>query len=161
MKQVYLIDIESGTSKPIGKPLDTAHLSWLPKGDGLVLVSREHRSLDQTSIGTICRMDLEGNLVAIRKGMLPFVLLPHPQILFKDQDDDLWRVCDLDGKDVRLLGDGMKSFGFPSASPDGKRLMMMKFGGNKGPQPHVVDIANGTTRALAVGPGLWALPAWR
>jgi len=39
--------------------------------------------------------------------------------------------------------------------------MMMKFGGEKGPEAHVVDIVKGTTRALAVGPGWWATPAWR
>src|SRR5205814_725053 len=39
--QVCLIDIASGKATPLGKPLDTAFLSWRPDGKGLILVTRE------------------------------------------------------------------------------------------------------------------------
>jgi Tol biopolymer transport system component len=159
--QVHLVDIASGTSKPLGKPLDTAFLSWLPDGEGLILVSRESPDPNQPSIGTICRMDLAGKLTPLRKGNAPLVLENTKRILFEDSETDEWKTCDFHGDDVRPFGDGMKDFGFPTPSPDGNRLIMMKFEVLKGPRPYIVEVSTGKSEPLLVGEGLWALPSWR
>jgi hypothetical protein len=39
--QIYLINLQSGDAKPLGKPADVAFLSWLPDGQGLLLLKRE------------------------------------------------------------------------------------------------------------------------
>ncbi len=158
--QVHFIDIASGKSKPVGKPFDTAFLSWLPRGDGVVLITRAYENLKDPSIDTICRMDFRGTLTPIRKGESPLVLLPRSRILFRDQDTQQWNTCDLQGKNVTMVGDGLKKFGTPTASPDGNRLMMMDFAGPQGPQLHIVDIATGTATPLSVGPGHWSRPSW-
>lgn len=158
--QVYLIDIASGRSRAIGKPLDTGHLSWLPSGDGLVLVSREHKAIDLPAVSTICRMNFEGNLTEIRPGDFP-VVLPDSRILFRDSEDDLWKTCDLQGQDVEFVGDGLKSFSFPAPSPDGQCMIMLKFGAATCPQPHLIDIATGKRQPIQVGGGLWTTPSWR
>lgn len=158
--QVFLVDIKTGESKPLGKPMDTAFLSWLPDGDGLVLISRESENLNEVSVGTICKMNLKGDLKEIRKGNSP-LLLDESKIFFEDQEDDLWKTCDLHGKDVQLVGDGLESFSFATASSNGKRVIMMSFESNKGPQPYFIDIATGEKQPISVGPGLWAMPSWR
>jgi hypothetical protein len=159
--QVVLVDIESGGEKPIGQPLDISQASWLPSGDGFVLVSRKHVDLSKPSIDTICRMDLTGKITAIRKGSLPLVLHPRSVLLYLDDDQHTWNTCNLDGGDVKILGDGLSKFNFPTLAPDGKQLIMMKFGGANGPQPHLVDVETGTEKPIPVGPGLWATPTWR
>lgn len=158
--QVYLIDIETGESKKLGKPIDTAFLSWLPDDQGLILISREYEDVNQPSIGTICRMNLKGQLTEIRKGDHP-LLLDDSRILFEDPGDRLWKTCDLQGGSVKLIGDGLKSHGFPTVSPDGKQLIMMRFDPATGPQPYLIDVETGETKMISVGAGLWAMPRWR
>jgi hypothetical protein len=158
--QVLLVDIATGQAKPLGHPLDCANLSWLADGSGVVLVSRE-RELDQAEQkSTICRMDLQGRLTPLLEGDCPVALSPKRSILFQGKDR-LWRTCDQDGKDTKQLLDGLSTFGFPTASPDGNRLLMMKFGGPDGPRPHIIDLATGKITPISVSSGIWAMPAWR
>lgn len=158
--QVYLIDIESGEAKTLGEPMDTAFLSWLPDDKGLILISRESENLNQPSIGTICRMNMIGQLTEIRRGNQP-LLLNDSRILFEDAEDGRWKTCDLQGDSVKLVGNGLASFGFPTASPDGKQLIMMKFDRVSGPRPYLIDVASGQSEAIPAGAGLWAMPEWR
>ncbi len=159
-QQVVLVNLESGKTTLLGEPLDCAYLSWLPDGAGLILVSRKTRHLDQIPDSTVCRMDLKGNLTTLLKGDLPVALTPRPLILFLGENR-LWMTCDLVGKEVKSLLEGLKGFNFPTPSPDGNQLIMMKFGGDKGPQPHLVDLISGKIIPLSVKPGLWAFPTWR
>jgi hypothetical protein len=159
--QVRLFELEQGTSTPLGDPLDTGPISWLPNADGIVLVSREAKALSEPAIGTVCRMDRTGKLSPLCKGVTPTVLLPRSRILFQEQASGLWKTCGLSGEDVTTVGDGLKRFGFPAPSPEGDRAIMMYFDAPEGPQPHIVDLATGETTPLSVGPGLWGKPYWR
>ncbi len=159
--QICLVDVASGEGKLLGEPLDTAIPSWLPDGSGLVLVTREYESPNKPSIDTIALMDLNGQVTSIRKGSRPLVLNPFGRILYSDQADDRWKICDLDGKEIAVVGDGLKDFGFPTASPDGKRLVMLRFGGPDGPRPHLVDLETGQSTPLNIEKGFWSLPSWR
>jgi Tol biopolymer transport system component len=69
--------------------------------------------------------------------------------------------CDLEGKKETPFGNGRKSYGFPSPAPDGKRLLMMKFRADGGPEPVVIDLTTGEEGAVPHSGGLWAQPAWR
>lgn len=159
--QVVLVDIASGKARPLGAPLDTASVSWLPEGDGLVLVSRKYPEKGRPSVDTISRMDLDGRVTPIRAGSTPSVLAPYRRIVFLDQADKRWNVCDLNGKGVAVIGDGLPSLHFPTVSPDGRRLIMMAVDPTTGPRPYVVDIATGSQTAIPVRNGLWVFPAWR
>ena len=77
------------------------------------------------------------------------------------EDKNTWNTCDLDGGNVKLVGDGLPRFNFPTLSPDGKQLIMMKFGEAAGPQPNLVDLDTGAAKPMELGPGMWATPAWR
>ncbi len=151
--RVALIDLASGEGRHLGEPLDGAFLSWLPDGKGLVLLRRE------AGAGTVTRMDLDGRLAPIVKGDSPVVLEEARAILF--QEGDLWRTCDLAGKNAKLLGDGLKGHGFPSPAPDGKRLLMMRFRPNQAPEPVVVSLSGQEIQPATKLPGLWGFPAWR
>lgn len=159
--QVVLLDRKTGRERPLGRPLDTGPVSWLGGAKGLILVTREYPRMDQPSIDTICRMDLEGRITPIRRGGIPRVLADGVTILFHDSRTKQWKTCDLEGKNERLLGDGFIGHGFPAPARDGRRLLMMHFGQPRGPQPVVISIADGTSKPLALRRGLWGYPAWR
>ncbi len=158
--RVHIVDIPTGKSLPIGEAHDLAHLSWLPDGRGIILVSREMVALDQPSVSTICRLGADGTLTPLRKGDSPIVLGSKKRILFQDEDD-LWKTCELDGGDVRIVGNGLPQHGFPAPSPDDKRAIFMKFGEAAGPRPHLVNLETGQSQPLDIGPGLWAKPVWK
>jgi Tol biopolymer transport system component len=159
--QIYLVDVTSGDATPLGEPLDTAYLSWLPDGSGIVLVTRRNVDLESPSIDTVARMDLQGRITPICNGTNPVVLNPYRRILYSDQTDNSWNICDLSGKHIAVLGDGMKDYNSPTASPDGRRLVMMRIDESVGPRPYVIDIATGNADPIAVDQGLWVVPAWR
>ncbi len=160
-RRVVMIDIESGEARNIGDPMDTAFVSWLPAGDGFILIRRETASMDEVAVATICRMDMTGKLTEIRKGDRPVVLKDGKTILFWDQEDDLWKTCDFSGGNVKLFGDGFKSHGAPAPAPDGKRVVMMHYRKDNGPIPVVIDIGKSSGSPITDRPGLWAYPNWK
>ncbi|EAQ78093.1 hypothetical protein [Blastopirellula marina] len=159
--QIYIHDLETGETRPLGETMDTGFPSWLPDGKGIVLVTREYAALDKPSINTVCRMDLSGKITSLLQGSSPVMLMSESRIMYENNETDLWYSCDLDGKDVQMIGDGLKGYGFPTASPDGNQVIMMKFGGAEGPRPYLVEISSGQATPIPAGPGLWAYPAWR
>lgn len=159
--RVTLVDVASGEGRYLGKPMDTAFLSWYPDGKAVSLVSRRFRGTDQPSEESVARMDLEGNLTVLRRGGHPAVLADGKSILFQDETDQLWKTCDLEGKNVRPLGDGLARCGFPTVAPDGKRLLVMRFRQGQAPEPLVVDLATFSRTPVPVSGGIWAMPAWR
>jgi hypothetical protein len=116
--------------------------------------------LSKPAIETIARMDLNGKVTPIRRGSNPIVLNSPTRIMFEDSDK-LWKTCDVNGKNVALIGGGLRHFNSPTPSPDSKRLIMMPYSGDDDLRPVVVDIAKGTTTRLTLGPGIWFMPAWR
>jgi Tol biopolymer transport system component len=161
-QQVVIVDLPGGQSRRLGKPLDCAYLSWLPKGDGVILVSRKNKSLFEAPEGTVSRLNLKGELIALFKGDNPFALSPKSLILFQmPTEPRQWMTSDLDGKGAKPVLDGLPKYRFPTASPDAKRLVMMKFGGPDGPKPNVIDLESGDIKEIPAGSGLWAWPVWR
>ena len=158
--QVCLVDVETGAARRLGGPHDMAFVSWLPDGRGLIVLVRVPDPARNRLIDTIARMDLDGKLTDLREGSMPVLLGGGKRILFRDSQSD-WKTCNLDGQDVKPYADGLKGYGFPAPSPDGKRLLMMRFQPGKGPEPVVLPIDAGQGKAATTAPGLWAMPAWR
>lgn len=160
MSRIGLLDLRTGGSKFIGEPMDTAFLSWLPDASAMILVHREApASTEQLQRSSIARMSSSGKVTILRPGNSPQVIQAAKRILFVD-DDELWKTCALDGKDEKLVGDGLKRFGTPSASPDGTQLLMSKFDKATGPRPYIIDIKTGRARQLRLPEGLWVRPIW-
>ena len=160
--KVVLIDLATGEGRAIGESADQAFLNWLPDGSGLVLLRRTYPGgLRDNAVERICRMDLSGKVKPIRVGGRPLVLRDG-RILYQDVEDKLWYTCSLDGTGAKLLGDGLPKHHFPTRGPDGKRLIMMRTRAEemRGPQPVVVNLADGSTEPVRVGPGLWGMPQW-
>jgi WD40 repeat protein len=158
--QVVLVDVASGRAKNLGKPLDTAFLSWGPEGKGIVLVSRRLKGLDQPTEDSIARLDLEGTLTVLRRGGNPLVLDSAGTILFNDEDGS-WKTCDVDGKNDKPFGDVLARHGFPAVAPDGKRVLMLRFKPGVAPEPVVLSIGSFEAKPIPVSGGIWTLPAWR
>ena len=125
------------------------------------MLSRQYVRLDQPADNTICRLDLDGHFTPLLKGNMPVALTPCEKILYLAESKEIWMTCGLDGAGASRLLDGLTDFNFPTPSPDGKRVLMMKFGGSGGPRPHVVDLATGQITPVDVERGLWAFPTWR
>jgi hypothetical protein len=162
--QVCLVDLKTGAAKMLGTPRDMAFLSWLPDGKGLLLLVRE--SLDPSdpvaaTTSTVARMDMEGRITKIGEGGSPVLLGDGKTILYQDTKSHQWSTCDLSGANVRLFGDGLAGYGFPSPAPDGQRIMMMHFRPDKAPEPMIFRIGDSKGTPATTAPGLWAAPAWR
>jgi hypothetical protein len=158
-QQVVLVNLATGNARPIGEPIDCAHSSWLPDGSGLVMVSRKDVAPDKPPEGTIARMDLKGRLTLLKKGNNPVSLTPRAEILFEGKDS-AWMTCDLNGASDRLVLDRLSNFNFPAPSPEGDRLLMMKFGGPDGPRPNIVNLKNKEITPVDVPLGFWGFPIW-
>jgi hypothetical protein len=159
--QIHVIDLKSGQSKPVGSTMDHAMLNWHPQGDSLICMVREPGPND-SEIASLCKVTLDGKVTKLCRGRFPEVLPQERRILFEDDDDKErpFKTCDLDGQDIQVFGNGFKGFGFASASPDG-RLIMIKFSKTAGPQPCLVDMKSYEVKPLKLGPGMWSRPKWR
>lgn len=157
--QVCLVDVMTGAARRLGEPHDMASASWLPDGRGLIVLVRVPDAAGDRLTDTIARMDLDGKLRNLREGSMPVVLGDGGRILFKDAGT--WQTCNLDGRDAKPYADGLQGHGFPAPSPDGKRLLMMRFQPGQAPVPTVLPIDSGRGKPATTAPGLWALPAWR
>jgi tricorn protease-like protein len=160
--QLYLFDVASGKSKAFGQPADQAYVDFLRDGSGLMVLRRSYRDVKEKAIETICRMDWSGKVTEIRRGNCPVVLLDGKSILFRDEDEK-WKMCGLDGKNERMLGDGLTKYFFATPAPDGKRVLMMQRRSEEklAPQPTIINLADGSTQPVKIGTGLWVMPQWQ
>jgi hypothetical protein len=159
--QIYLVDLVSGATKPLGEPRDTGPASWFPDGRGLLVVDRNSIDLSKPSIETICRLDLDGKLTKLFPGSSPVISGDGKHILFEDQTSRTWKTCDLSGGHVTTYADGMKGCAFPAPSPDGRNLLMMRFRSGQAPEPVIFSLDGSDGKPLTKVPGLWTSPAWR
>jgi len=158
--QVCLVDLPTGETRKLGKPLDTAFLNWLPDSSGLILLARERGEWNKPPPCNIARMNLNGEVKVLRKGDHPVIPPGGKTILFRDEDL-LWKTCDLAGQNVAPFAGGMKNHSFPSPGPDGRRILWMRYGSADGPEPVVVEIGAQTDEPITKVKGLWTMPAWR
>lgn len=156
--QLVLIDVATDAVTKLGAPMDHAFVSWLPKGDGLVLLRRIGPNTEEKK-HVIGRLSLTGEWTPIIEGDHPVLLADGKRLLFLDAQRK-WNTCGLDGRGVKLFGDGFADYGFPSPAPDGKRLVMMHVADGN-PRPVVVDLATKKVRPATEVGGLFAYPAWR
>jgi len=159
--QVVVIDVKTGKATKIGKPMDTAFLSWLPDTGGLILITREFVAYDKPAKATVARMSLDGTITPIVRGNEPVLLADGKTILFEGDDDRLWRTCDLAGQNVKLFADGLRGYGSPSPSPPGDRILWSRVDPHVGPRPVILKIGSTTPTPAVTGPGLWLYPTWR
>jgi hypothetical protein len=158
---VALIDIETGKARYIGSPADRAFLSWLPAGQGLILLERTRTLAGEPEGSWISRMDLDGKVTRIREGNFPVLLQDGKTILFMRREQGTWATCDLKGESEKDLGNVGPSYGFPSPAPDGKRLLMMRVVKGVGMDPIIIDLTTAQERMIPHPAGLWSQPAWR
>jgi hypothetical protein len=159
--QIYLVDLKTSAVKTVGAPLDGAFLNWTPDGNHLILTVRKTVEMNKPSEGSLALMDMHGTFSVLRRGVFSILLGDGKTLLFQDEDTRLWNTCDLDGSNVKLLGDGLKGYNFPAPAPDGKRIMMMHFVPGQLPEAVVMTIGESTGKVVSAPDGLWAMPHWR
>jgi hypothetical protein len=159
--QIHVIDLATNTARAIGEPHDMASASWLADGSGLILVLRHPGPTPPERVAGIARMDLDGRVTPIRDGDMPTLIGDRRTILYRDNATRTWRTCGLDGNDDKPYADGLAAHGFPAPSPDGKRLVMMRFAAGTAPVPELFQLGESEGRPLTSVRGLWGWPAWR
>jgi hypothetical protein len=160
-RQLYLIDLETDETTPVGEIMHIGSISWLPDGKGLIVVrSDQPDDLNQPAIGMICRMDLDRKVTELRRGS-DAVVLDGERMLFQDEARKVWKTCTLEGKDEALFGDGLEGYFRPALSPDGKRIIFMRNVPQRGPTPFVFEVGQAKGRVATQMRGLWASPQWR
>ncbi|MBN1917507.1 MAG: hypothetical protein JW889_06325 [Verrucomicrobia bacterium] len=158
--QIYVVDVKSGDARKIGEIVGGIHLTWMPDGKHVLMMREEFVDWRKTSVGTICTMAFDGTIEDIREGEWP-VLIGDSKIMFTPRGERVWHTCNLDGSNVKILGDGLGDYGFPTVSPSGTYLLMMGFGGPRGPRPTLIKVGESSGREAVELGGLWAFPAWQ
>lgn len=160
-RQIYLVDVASGTGRMLGKPSDLSSMSWTSDGKGLIFGLQ---SGDDIGSHTVSRLDLNGSVSTITNGSSP-LLLNDGRILFQVYSVDgrrwQWKTCDNEGKGVALFGDGLSKFAFPTPAPDGQRLMIIGVNDRKETMPFVFRIGELPDKPVVQQGGMWATPKWR
>jgi hypothetical protein len=165
--RVLIVDPATNDETLRGEKADRGPLCWTAD-DRLVFELRD--PLDLTVPGNASKvpaahvavMDANGKTTTLMLGTSPVAVGDGKTILFRDPQKK-WNTCDLEGHSIQSVGDGLEKFNFPAPAPapDGKRVLMMRFGGPDGPQPCLVTLPTGEVQPIKVDPGLWAAPAWR
>lgn len=156
--QLQVIEVATGAVKNVGAPADQVFVNWLPD-EGFVLVRRVRRAGEKEPRSRIVRLTRDGKETELVDNATRPVVLNARELLFKDLGTGNWNLSDLSGKNRRLLGDGLPALHSPTASPDGKLLMMME--NTPAPEPRIVSPMTGEVLKVPLGRGLWAYPQWR
>lgn len=156
--QLQVIDIATGAVRNVGAPADQVFVNWLAD-DGFVLVRRVRKEGQKESLSRIVRLSRDGKETELVSNATRPVVLNEKELLFRDLTTNKWTISELSGKNRRVLGDGLASLFAPTASPDGRLLLMME--STPAPEPRLVSPLTGEVRAMPLGRGLWANPQWR
>lgn len=156
------LNLETLIAQPLGKPGRMgAPVSSLPDGTGYILkrflpaASKDPGAIEPR---VICKMDLKGRLKDLRPGDSPLVLPQAKRILF--EEDRKWYTCSFEGSDIRQYANGMRGYGQPAISPDGKRMLWVKFSEGTSPKLHLIDFEKSEGRPATEAPGFTGLPRW-
>ena len=155
--QLCLLDTKSWKVSLIGGPMDAGAPYWLNDGKGFILFVRKWIAADKPSEDSLARMDLDGTVRVLGTGSQPKVIPGQKKILF--EQGRMWYTCDLDGQKRQMYADGMKGYGFPAFSPDGRRILWISF--KDLPHPVMQTFGEAKVEELDIGPGLWAAPVWQ
>ena len=159
--EVKLLDLASDEVRSIGKLGYHGALTWLPDGTGLLLSVYDTPNAPGTaSKSTIARMDLQGTVTPLFAGDLPVVLPAVNRILHDDRPRG-WMTHALDGTDPQPYLAGMLNHYFPTVSPDGTRLLFLRFDGGDPPRPYLFRLGEHTGKPASAEAGVWELATWR
>jgi hypothetical protein len=159
--ELLVVDLATDEVRAVGAPMDFSWISWLPGGEGFLLRVREHRPGTEGSRSVVARMDMKGKLTPLLEGDFPVLLGDGKRVLFRSPTDRLWYTCDLKGKQVRRLGDGLPDHVSPGLAPDGKQLLFIHAVKGEAPRPILFNPATRQARPITDEPGLWSYPRGR
>lgn len=158
--QMLLVDIKKKTAKTLGKPGRLgAPYSWLPDGSGIVLKRFLPAKSDDIERRVVCFLRMDGTLADLIAGDDPLVI-PHLKcVLFEGSSRD-WFTCNLSGLNPVKFADGMKGWGNPAISPNGKEMLWVRFVKGELPQLHRFEFGNKNGELATKSPGFTSMPVW-
>jgi len=164
-RRIHLLSPEHEKPQPLGKPQDIRSLSWVGDGSALIgLVAGPRGGKGKSGSGfRIVRFGLDGKETGIRDDVGRFATVAGKEserVFFQDRDN-LWYTCNLEGKEITRVGDGLKGLAFPAVNPDGTHAVMLERDEQERSWPVVAELASGKKFPVKVERGRWLLPAWR
>ncbi len=160
--RICIINMADGSSSVIGNSKDLDYPGWLPDGDGFIVVRYKdpaYRGGSQPEI--ICRLALDGAVTELFEGSMPLVLRKTRRILYQEKNTRLWHICDLDGKNSALFGDGFDGHDSPVVSPDESKIVFMKKRFGKPSHPYLFTLGKTSGTRITRTDGFFAEPVWR
>jgi hypothetical protein len=157
-----LVDVGSGRVRPLVPWSDVGFPQWLPDGGGLLYLKYD-ADRPESLVRELRHLTVDGGsgpVGQLRCGGF-VVLRERRAILYCEGDLARWYLCDLDGTNRRLFGDGFADHNLPSVSPDGTRLLMIAGRKISEVRPVIVDLATLRSTPVPVPPGGWAFSSWR
>lgn len=161
--QIATINVADGAvTVPNASESFDKSVSWLPDGDGLVVVRLKAAAYPGGSKpSVICRMDLKGNVTELFEGDSPLVLRKARRMLYRDKNTRLWQICDLDGNNSQLYGDGFDGHFMPVVSPDDTKVVFLRERFGKPPQPYLFTVGKTSGTRITRIEGVFSEPVWR
>jgi Tol biopolymer transport system component len=158
--QLHMLDLGKRTLTPIGKPGSLgAPYSWLPDGKGIVMKRFLPADMDAVQPRMLCVMRLDGTLTDIGIGDMPLVV-PHQRMILHEGDNREWYLSDLTGKKLRKYSNGMKGYGGPAISPDGKEVLWLQFSSDELPKLWLFPFESDRGKPVKIGEGFAGHPVW-
>jgi len=161
--EIVLVDVATGESKVVGSPVHSDHLCWARDGKSIYLGIRKPGK-ETLWEATIQELDLNGNMRRVCRGDSPELIGDGRTMLFQDWDRQGWRTADLHGGNVTKFADGLLGWARPSPSPDGTRIIMLKFRPRNRDDPFepiIIDLKTMEMKPACGLPGSWEMPRWR
>ncbi len=165
IRRIYLLTPDDGKPRSLGKPQDIRGLSWVGDGSALVALVADPQPAEAGSGSgfRIVRFGLDGEETEIRAKVGQFATVVgkgFQRILYLDRDN-FWYTCNLEGKEVARVGNGLGGLTFPAVNPDGTHAVMLEHDAQDRSWPVVVDLVTGRKFPVKAERGRWLLPAWR
>jgi hypothetical protein len=158
--QMLLIDIKKRTARTLGKAGRLgAPYSWLPDGSGIVLKRFLPAKSDDIEPRVVCVLRMDGTLTDLVAGDDPLVIPQLKCVLFEGSSRE-WFTCNLAGKNPAKFAGGMKGWGRPAISPDGKEMLWVRFVKGELPQLHLFEFGNKNGKLATKSSGSTSMPVW-
>ncbi|MBI1178897.1 hypothetical protein GC207_15810 [bacterium] len=161
--QMILLNVKTGSARTLGEPgMIGAPINWAPDGGALIL-KRFVRTDDPLAVEPriICKLDLDGRFTDIKHGDWPIVLRKSRRLIYENPKSACWQICDLDGGNDQVFGDGLSGFDQPAVSPDEEEIIFRRSGNRGRPQLFLFKIGDAKGTEIPTGSGFFGQVVWR
>jgi hypothetical protein len=118
-------------------------IGWTADGKSLIgWLSTDAKPANAKDEEFVVRMDMAGKITTITHGNKPKILSDGKHVIYS-KGYWKWYMCDLDGKNEQLLGDGYEGFQHISPGPNGTEFIGTHYVNSDTREPPVLSVSEG------------------